>query len=128
MSFTPSIEVTEKRPEWPEQIRSPEELEVEGLYEVWHRDESDGKDELKEIVQIAGKPEKEGHELRVPIIKLFSVWDKAPAEGYLYLSDHSIVPYSNDVLTIDLCDGEYWNNFNHLKRHPSRAYEKLAKE
>jgi len=103
--------LSKERPEWPEQVKSPEELEIGELYEVWHNKE------LVDIVQIVGKPEKDDIGLKVSMVSfLFQSSDLVlDPENYIYLEDKSIIPYE---------DGS-WNIYNHMKKHPSKAYKEL---
>ena len=106
-----SLHLSKKRPEWPEQVKTPEELEVGELYEIWHNNK------LLDIVQIAGKPEKDNIGLKISVVS-FSCQTSdllLDPEEYIYLGDNSIIPYESG----------FWNKANHMKKHPSRAYKKL---
>jgi len=109
-----SLHLSKKRPEWPEQVKTPEELEVGELYEMWHNNK------LLDIVQIAGKPEKDNIGLKISVLSfLFQTSDLIlDPENYIYLEDKSIIPYERG----------FWNIYNHMKKHPSRAYKELAKK
>ncbi len=118
MTFGPSPGGCPERPNWPEQVRSLEEIEVGELYEIWDANEFVG------VMQIAEKPEKDEIGMRVNVVKLvydrYPEFTKEPVEDTIYLADYSVVPYDDD--------GKCWNEYNHLKKFPSKSYKKWEKD